>query len=91
VYAKSTYISTGFATNPEDGHLLLFIELDEFALVDCSDSQVALDGGDDWRSLKQGTAHCLQGLGNLFSVLNRTVETNNTNVLFTCYFIKKLA
>merc|ERR1712166_1035239 len=39
----SSNVSTSLARDPEDAHVSLLIVLDEFALVDCPDSQLLLD------------------------------------------------
>lgn len=46
------------------------VKFEEFALVDCSDAELALDGGDEGRSLEKGAR---EGLDDLF------VNEKNTN------------
>lgn len=82
MYAQSTYVSSSLAAHPENTHLFLFVKLNKLALVDGSNSEITLDGSNDWRSLEQSSTQSLQSLGNLFLVLDWTVESDNANVLF---------
>lgn len=65
VHAKSTDIGTSLTADPEDTKVAIIVEFDELALVNRSDTQLTLDGGDERRALEQGTGHGLKGFGEL--------------------------
>lgn len=81
--AKSSHVSAGFTAHPDDTHLLLSIVLDDLGLVDSSDSELSLDGGNKRGLLEHRTGELLESLIELARVLNVVVETNDTDVLFT--------
>jgi hypothetical protein len=60
VHAKSSDIGTGLAADPEYTEMSVIVELVELVLMDGSDTQLSLDGGDKRRSLEQSTRQCFQ-------------------------------
>ncbi len=63
--AQRSDVRTGLARDPEYDEVALGIKLNEFALVNGADAQLALNGGDERRALKQGSGQRFDGSGNL--------------------------
>jgi hypothetical protein len=61
MHAQSTDVGTGLAAHPEHAQLPLVVELVQLALVDRTDTELALDGGNKRRSLEKGTSERLEG------------------------------
>lgn len=61
MHAKGTNISSSLAAHPEHTQLPLVVKLIQLALVDRSDTQLTLDGGNEGRSLEQSTGEGLEG------------------------------
>ena len=53
MHAERSNVRSSFARDPEDGEMTVVVEFDEVALVDGSDSQLSLDGGNERRSLEE--------------------------------------
>lgn len=53
VNAEGTDVGAGFAADPEDGQMAVVVKLDEFALVDGTDTELAFNGRDEWRTLEE--------------------------------------
>jgi hypothetical protein len=84
VHAKGTDVGASLAGNPEDTEVAVVVELDQLALVDRADTQLALDGRNEGRALEEGTGEGLEGLGeSRLAAGDGVVETNNGNVLLT--------
>ena len=81
VHAQCAHIRARLAAHPEDGHVLLGVELDQLALVDGAYAQVALDRGNDGRSLEEGARERLEALGDALGVLDGRVEAHDADVL----------
>jgi hypothetical protein len=58
--AKSTNISTSFTADPKNGQMSFIIKFDQLGFVDGSNSQLSFDGGNQGRSLKEGTSQGFQ-------------------------------
>lgn len=56
VDTESTHVGTGFAANPEDTEMAIVVVFDQLAFVDSSYTQLALDGGNKWRTLEQSAS-----------------------------------
>jgi hypothetical protein len=82
VDAKSTDISTSLAGDPEDGKVTSSVELEHLGFVNGTDSQSALDGGNERRTLVQGTTESLEGTLNL-GLIDFLMETRDGDVLLT--------
>jgi hypothetical protein len=80
---KGSNVSSSFAGNPEDGHVSLLIVLDEFALIDGSDSEFLLDSGDKWWSLETGTSESLESFLNFLNFIDFRMEFDNGDIFFT--------
>ena len=63
VHAQRPDVCAGLARHPEDAQVALIVELDQLALVDRPDTQLALDGRDQGRALEQRARQRLEGLG----------------------------
>ena len=84
VNAEGTDIGTGLARNPEDTEVTVVVELDELRLVDRADTELALDGRDQGRSLEESTGESLEGGGESgLAARDAVVEADNANVLLT--------
>lgn len=60
MHAEGTDVGAGLAADPEDTEVALVVKLDELALVDGPDSELALDGRDQRRALEQGARERLE-------------------------------
>jgi hypothetical protein len=84
VHAKSSDIGTSLAADPEDTKVAVIVKLDELALVDCSDTQLTLDGRDQGGALEQSTGEGLEGAGELSLAAGQlVVEANDADVLLS--------
>ena len=78
-----THVSAGLARNPEDTHVALLVVVEHLGLVDGADTELLLDGGDQRRSLEDGTGQGHQGLLDLLDLFNVLVELEDGDVLLT--------
>jgi len=81
--AHCSYVGTSLTGNPEDTHITLFIVLYKAGLVDRSDTELFLDGGNQWRSLEKSSGEGVDCLLKLLNFVKFCVKLNNGNVLFT--------
>jgi hypothetical protein len=65
VHTKCPDVGTGFARHPEDRKLAVIVELEEFAVVNCSYSQLSLHGGNERWSLKKRAGQSFDGASQL--------------------------
>ena len=61
VHAQRSNVRTSLAAYPKDAQVALVIVLDQVALVDRADAQLALDGRDKGWALKEGTGQRFDG------------------------------
>ena len=84
VNAKSTDVGTSLAADPEDTKLPLVVELVELALVDGTDTELTLDGGDERGTLEESTSEGLESARELGLAAGQlVVETDDADVLLT--------
>lgn len=84
VHAQGSDIGTSLAAHPEHTQVAVIVKLNQLALVDGSDTQLSLDGGNQRRALEQGTGEGLEGAGELgLAARQLVVETNDGNVLLS--------
>lgn len=84
VDAEGTDVGTSLAADPEDTEVAVVVKLDELALVDGSDTELALDGGDQGRALEQGTGESLERAGELGLAAGQlVVQANDGHILLT--------
>lgn len=76
-------VGTSLAGDPEDTHISLLIVVKHFAFVDGTDTQLLLDGRDEWGSLEDGSYQTHEGLFYLLYLFNVLMELEDGNVLFT--------
>lgn len=82
VNTECTDVGTSFARNPEDTELSLVVELVKLALVDGSDTELSLDGGNKRRTLEESTSEGLKGAGELCLATGElVVKSDNTDIL----------
>ena len=84
VNAESTDVGAGLARHPEDAEVAVVVELDQLALVDRADTQLALDGRNEGRALEKRTGEGLEGLGeSRLAARDGVVEADDGNVLLS--------
>lgn len=84
VHTERTNVSASLAADPEDTEVAVVVELDELGLVDGSDTQLALDGGDQGRALEERAGEQLKGAGELgLAARDLVVESYDSNVLLS--------
>mmetsp|Transcript_24263 Transcript_24263/g.52200 ORF Transcript_24263/g.52200 Transcript_24263/m.52200 type:complete len:369 (+) Transcript_24263:459-1565(+) len=82
--AERSHVSTSLAGDPKEDQVPLLVVLDELGLVDGSDSELALDGGDEGRSLEERASERLESFGDLrLSPLDLVVELGDADVLLS--------
>lgn len=89
VNAQSTDVGTSLAADPEDTKLPLIVELVELALVDGTNTELALDGGDERGTLEERTSKSLEGARKLsLAARQLVVETDDAAVLLTSALLR---
>jgi hypothetical protein len=84
VNAKSTDVGTSLAADPEDTKLPLIVEFVELALVNGTDTELALDGGDERGTLEERTGEGLEGACKLSLATGEfIVQADDADVLLT--------
>lgn len=84
VHTQGSDIGTSLAAHPEHTQVAVIVKLNQLALVDGSDTQLSLDGGNQRRALEKGTGEGLEGAGELgLAARQLVVETNDGNVLLS--------
>lgn len=84
VNAESTDVGTSLAADPEHTKLPLIVEFVKVALVDSSDTELALDGGDERGTLEESTSEGLKGARKLgLATGELVVKADDTDVLLT--------
>jgi hypothetical protein len=84
MHAKGTDVGSGLAADPEDTEVAVIVELNELALVDCSDSELALDSGDQGGALEESAGQGLEGLGELRLATGQlVVQADDAHVLLS--------
>lgn len=82
--AESTDVGTSLAADPEDAKMAFVVKLVQLALVDGTDTELALDSRDKRRALKEGTSESLESTGELrFSSWDLVVESYDADVLLS--------
>jgi hypothetical protein len=61
MYAKGTDVGSGFTAHPENTQLPLIVKLVKLALVDGSNTELALDGGNERWTLEESSGKRLKG------------------------------
>lgn len=84
VHAECTDIGSSLTADPEDTEVAVVVELDQLALVNGTDTQLTLDGGDQRRALEEGTGQGLEGTGELgLAARQLVVESNDGDILLS--------
>jgi hypothetical protein len=84
MHAKSTDVGSGLAADPEDTELPLIVKLVKLALVDSSDTELTLDGGNERGTLEQSSGERLKGTRKLRLASRKlVVHANDANVLLS--------
>ena len=77
-------IRASLAADPEDTQVALIVELDDLALVDAADAQLALDGGNEGRALEQSAGEGLESASELgLAALDLVVQADDADVLLS--------
>src|SRR5436190_12330685 len=81
---KCTNVCSGLAAHPKHGQFPVGIEFDQFAVVDGPDTELSLDGRDEWRTLENGGGQCLQSSSKLrFPAWHFVMESNHGDIFLT--------
>ena len=84
VHTERTDVGTSLTADPEDTQVALVVKLVQVGLVDCADTELTLDGGDERRALEERAGEGLEGAGELgLAAWQFVVETDNANVLLS--------
>lgn len=84
VNTECTDVGTSLARNPEDTELSLVVELVKLALVNSSDTELSLDGGNKRGTLEESTSEGLEGAGELLLATRElVVQSDDTDILLT--------
>lgn len=79
---RRSYICAGLARDPENTQVAVVVELNELALVDGTDTELALDGRDQRRTLEERASEELESASELLLTAGDfVVEANNADVL----------
>lgn len=81
--AECSDVGSGLAGDPEDSESLFLIVLEQLGVIDGSDSEFSLDGRDEGWFLEDGSEERFKGLSQLNLGLDFSVQSDNTNVLFS--------
>lgn len=81
---EGTDVGSSLAGNPEDTEVALIVELDKLRLMNGTDTELTLDGGDKWWTLEESTGQGLEGAGELsLATWELVVKANNADVLLS--------
>jgi hypothetical protein len=84
VDTEGTDVGTSLTADPEDTEVALVVELVVLALVDGTDTELALDGRDKRGALEERTGQGLQSANELgLATGDLVVETDHTDILLT--------
>jgi hypothetical protein len=84
VHAKRTDVGSSLAADPEDTEVALIVEFVELGLVDGTDTELALDGGDQGWALEERAGEGLEGAGQLgLATGELVVETDDADVFLS--------
>lgn len=84
VDTEGTNVGTSLTADPEDTEVALVVELVVLALVDGTDTELALDGRDQRGALEERTGQGLQSADELgLATGDLVVETDHTDILLT--------
>jgi hypothetical protein len=84
VDTESTDIGTSLTADPENTEVALIVKLVQVALVDGTDTELALDGRNQGRALEQRTGKSLQGAAELsLATGDLVVQADDTDILLT--------
>lgn len=82
---ECTDVGTGLAGHPEHGKLSLIVKLKQLALVDSTDTELTLDGGDERWSLEEGSGESLERAGKLgLTTRKLSMQSQNADILLSC-------
>lgn len=89
VHTESSDVGASFTAHPKDAEMTIVVKFVQLAFVDGSDTELSLDGGDQWRSLEQSTSQCLESPGELSLASGQlVVQSNNTHVFFSSALLR---
>lgn len=89
VHAEGTNVGTRLAANPEHTEMSVVIKLQQLTLVDCSDTQLALDGGDERRTLEERAGQSLQRASELgLSARDLVMQADDAHVLLSSTLLR---
>lgn len=84
VHAKRTDVGSCLTANPKYTKLPFIVKLAQLALVDGSDTELALDGRNEGRTLEESSRESLEGASKLgLAAWQFVMEANDTHVFFS--------
>jgi hypothetical protein len=84
MYAKCSDVCSCFAADPEDTKVPIIVKFVELGLMDCSDTELAFDGGDQRRTLEESTCEGFESTSELgFPAGQFVMEADDADVFFT--------
>lgn len=90
MFTQCSYLSSGLDRDPHDSHLLLGVPLDDFGVLNVSDSQFFLDSRNQRGTLEDGSLENLDFLFDFFETvvrLERIIQLEDAYVLFACVLL----
>jgi hypothetical protein len=86
---KCTNIGSCLTADPENTEMSIIIELVKLTLVDSSNTELSLHGGDERGSLEKSTSQRLQSACQLgLSTWKLVVQSDDTNILLSCTLLR---
>lgn len=85
MYTKCSNIGASLTADPEHSKTPLVVEFDKFGLIDGSNSELSLDGGNEGRALEESTAECLEGTGKGFFGVEYRMKAYHADIFLAYY------
>ena len=83
MHTEGSHVGASLTADPEDAHVAVLVVLDQLRLVDGTNTELLLDGGDQGRTLEACTLEGVESLLELLDLVNALMELDDGNVLFT--------
>ena len=89
MHAKGSNIGSCFATDPKHSQLAIIVEFVELAFMNSADTKLAFNGGNEWRTLEQGSRQSLECASELWLPARQlVVKANNADVFLSCALLR---
>jgi len=84
VNTEGTDVGSCFATDMEDGKMPVVVEFEQLVVMNGTNTELAFDSGDEWRTLEEGTGQSLKSARELcLSAGKLLMKADNGDVLFS--------